>query len=451
MALLCMCLIGIMASAAQQRRFTVMGFGDSITEGGEGFSTYLYPLWQRLFAAGYDFDFIGPRKSECRIGGLACCGFSGKTAEWLDGVADSIYRLYPADFVLIHAGHNHHAAEKPVAGIIGSYRSVIGKLTAINPRVRILLATVTQSGKLPKYGYIPELNDSIRKLVAGMGDSRVVMVDMDAGHDWRTMTVADMVHPNRAGRERMGRVWYEAIRPMLGEPPWRFVVERRAYKRLPGGDSLTAHVFMPRGGGARPAVAWFFAGGWKYGSPLQFYRECAHYAGMGMVAVSFDYRTAYTHGATVADAVADSKDAVRWLRDNAAALGVDRRRIAVGGASAGGSMAALLGCVPPGSDDSLSRPDLLLLEYPTLGLSRGRLREGMPPMLLFMGTADEMTPADSARDYAGEVRRLGNECEYHPMEGRRHPIFRYRQPLTADYLTMLKTMDTFLENHHFFR
>ena len=69
--------------AGQQKRFTVMGFGDSITEGGKGFQTYLYPLWERLFSAGYEFDFIGPNESECRIGKLAHCGFKGRNAEFI--------------------------------------------------------------------------------------------------------------------------------------------------------------------------------------------------------------------------------------------------------------------------------------------------------------------------------------------------------------------------------
>ena len=67
----------------QQKRFTVMGLGDSITEGGSKFSSYLYPLWEQLYSAGYDFDFIGPRQSECRIGKLNHCGFSGKNVEFL--------------------------------------------------------------------------------------------------------------------------------------------------------------------------------------------------------------------------------------------------------------------------------------------------------------------------------------------------------------------------------
>lgn len=139
----------------QQKRFTLMGLGDSITEGGSSFSSYLYPLWERLFATGYDFDMIGPRESECRIGKLAHCGFSGKNIEFLAERIDSIYRKYPADFVLLHAGHNHFVEEKPVKGMIAAYRKVIASILQINPNAHVLMAQVVESGKLPKYSYIP--------------------------------------------------------------------------------------------------------------------------------------------------------------------------------------------------------------------------------------------------------------------------------------------------------
>lgn len=74
-----------------------------------------------------------------------------------------------------------------------------------------LFAKVTPSGKLPKYSYIPELNRRIEALVDSIGSERVVLVDMASGHDWRTMTIDDKVHPNRRGREFMADVWMKAI------------------------------------------------------------------------------------------------------------------------------------------------------------------------------------------------------------------------------------------------
>lgn len=120
-------------------RLTIMGLGDSITEGGDGFSSYLYPLWERLFTAGYDVDFVGPQRSECRIGWLNHCGFSGKPVEFLDERIDSIYRRYPAYIVLLHAGHNHFADERPVDGMIRTYASIINKIHVINPQACVFL------------------------------------------------------------------------------------------------------------------------------------------------------------------------------------------------------------------------------------------------------------------------------------------------------------------------
>ena len=41
--------------ARQQKHFTIMGIGDSITEGGDAFESYICPLWELLYGAGYDF------------------------------------------------------------------------------------------------------------------------------------------------------------------------------------------------------------------------------------------------------------------------------------------------------------------------------------------------------------------------------------------------------------
>ena len=75
------------------------------------------------------------------------------------------------------------------------------------------------------------------------------------------------------------------------------------------------------------------------------------------------------------------------------------------------------------------------------------VRDGMPPMLLCMGTKDEFTKKEVAEQYVDEVRRKGNECEFHLFEGRHHPIFYYRKPLTDDYDRLLLLLSAFLCKH----
>jgi len=198
-------------SVHKKQRFTVMGLGDSITEGGEKHPSYLIPLWKKLSTAGYAFDFIGPREINCRIGKLSHSGFGGKNAEFLNAHIDSIYRKYPADIVLLHSGHNHFNTENPVAGIIGAQESIIRKILAINPEAKILVAQVIHSGKLPKYEYIPELNKQIAKMVRRLNLPNVILVNQARGFDWTKMTIDDKVHPNPDGAEKMAGVWFKAI------------------------------------------------------------------------------------------------------------------------------------------------------------------------------------------------------------------------------------------------
>lgn len=444
--LFCACLVpalflsvtAAVAAEGEGRRLTVMGLGDSITEGGDSFSTYLYPLWELLFAGGYDADFIGPRQSECRIGRLSHCGFSGQTVEFLDERIDSLYRRYPADVVLLHAGHNHFADRRPVDGMMRAYRSIIGKIRAVNPQAYVFMAKVTPSGKLPKYSYIPELNRRIEAFVDSLNDSRVVLVDMAEGHCWQTMTIEDKVHPNARGREFMARKWFDAIRRHITPQHEAFSPERIRYKADSLRGGLELHLFRPEGGGRRPTVVYFFAGGWQYGSPLQFYRECRWHAQHGFTAISVDYSIKSLGGSGAAQAVADGRDAVAYIRAHARELGVDTSRIVVAGASAGGAIAGKI------ADSAVCAR---MLYYPVVDSLQNDVRAMHKPVLFMMGTKDSFTPICKARAFEEQLRGQGTPVEAHYFEGLGHPLFRYREPLGGVFYEIRKITDGFLINN----
>ena len=97
--LLC-CSVTTTGQEKKQERFTLMGLGDSITEGADFFTCYLYPLWEKLFTAGYQFDFIGPRESKCRIGTLNHCGFSGRSTAFTGFIRQILYCSMPVITIL---------------------------------------------------------------------------------------------------------------------------------------------------------------------------------------------------------------------------------------------------------------------------------------------------------------------------------------------------------------
>ncbi|OQP40060.1 hypothetical protein A4H97_17755 [Niastella yeongjuensis] len=193
------------------RKFTLLGLGDSITEGGPNFFSYLFPLDSLLKQAGYQPEFIGPRRSVQNGDTLNHSGFSGKTAEFLAKQIDSIYTAFPADVVLLHSGHNHFNTEAPVAGIIKAQQAIIATIKKKNPNALILVAGVITSGKLPKYEYIPALDTAIKAMVDSLHDARIVFVDQQQGWDWPRYTIDDKVHPNRTGAGIIAANWFHAL------------------------------------------------------------------------------------------------------------------------------------------------------------------------------------------------------------------------------------------------
>lgn len=456
----------LFANDKSSQFYTIMPIGDSITEGVVGGYSYLYPLWERLYETGMTFKFVGPRCSETRIGRLQHCAFSGKTAEFIDALIDSVYKRFPADIILLHIGHNHCSSEHPVKNIMNAYRSIIRKIININPDVKVVISKIIPSDKLPKYSYIPELNDSIEALVSSIDNLNVIMSDPCPGFIVNEYTIADKVHPNKKGAYHIANAWLDAVQRITGTSSVLFQPQKLTYKLLENGDSLQLHLFGPKNSSniRKPCILYFFGGGWSHGTPLQFYKECAYYASKGMVAISVDYRISSIHSSTPFQSLEDARDAIGWVMKNSDILGIDSDKIAVAGASAGGQLAAAIGTSVPYIKGS-SRPDLMLLYYPVIdngpdGYGTKEMKQKYeeisplhnltketPPSLLLLGTKDHLIPVKTSEEFKRKLLRKGVDCEVHLFEGYGHPIFNYRDPLDSVFYEVRKYTDNFLAKH----
>jgi acetyl esterase len=108
----------------------------------------------------------------------------------------------------------------------------------------------------------------------------------------------------------------------------------------PGGK-IQVRIYRPRNDrdGGLPCLVYFHGGGWVVGDLDTHDHVCRYLAhGAGALVIAVDYRLAPEHKfpAALDDCVA----AVQWVADAADVLGVDRERIAIGGDSAGGNLAA---------------------------------------------------------------------------------------------------------------
>jgi lysophospholipase L1-like esterase len=94
---------------------------------------------------------------------------------------------------------------------------MIDNIREINPDVIVLLAQVIPSGKLPKYSYIPELNQELSSLFGRLNKQwqSIILVNQAEGFHWKTDTVNDKVHPNASGAKKMAEKWIDALLPLL--------------------------------------------------------------------------------------------------------------------------------------------------------------------------------------------------------------------------------------------
>ncbi len=222
-----------------------------------------------------------------------------------------------------------------------------------------------------------------------------------------------------------------------------------AYKTLESSE-LKLHVFNPLShapSDQSPVIVFFFGGGWSGGTPRQFYQQARDFARQGLVAISAEYRTKRTHKTTPFECVEDGKSAIRWVRQHANELGVDPNRIISAGGSAGGHVAACTGVIEgheaEGEDLSVSSmPNLLILYNPVIDTTEAgyglkavtearktdispchHVRAGLPPTLIFHGTADSTVPFENVERFTALMTEAGNDCTLVAFEGKRHTFF----------------------------
>ncbi len=140
---------------------------------------------------------------------------------------------------------------------------------------------------------------------------------------------------------------------------------------VPGADNdIPVRVYTPEDavGGDAPLLIWLHGGGWVIGdldTADATARALANRS--GAVVVSVDYRLAPEHPAPAA--LDDALAALTWSVENAELLGVNASRVAVGGDSAGGNLAAAL-CQRV-RDEFGPDIDFQLLVYPVVDCTLG--------------------------------------------------------------------------------
>ncbi len=242
------------------------------------------------------------------------------------------------------------------------------------------------------------------------------------------------------------------------------------YKKVNDAE-LVIRIYFPKNNNAglkKPAVLFFFGGGWSGGTIEQFAPQSIFLASQNFVCCTPEYRVASRHHTTPFASVEDAKDAVYWVWQHSTQLGIDAARIAVSGGSAGAHLAACTAMLQSNEFDVgqiYKIPGAMVLFNPVCDTSEngfGRkligersleispfhhIEENLPPTLIFHGTDDSIVPFASTAAFCARMKEFGNDCTLIAYPGRSHGFF--NKPAgqdNEDYTDTLNRMHDFLKN-----
>lgn len=196
----------------------------------------------------------------------------------------------------------------------------------------------------------------------------------------------------------------------------------------------------------RPAIVFFFGGGWVTGTMQQFINQAKYLTERGLVCFLVDYRVKSRQGTTPFESLKDAKSSIRYIRSHAKELGIIPDSIVASGGSAGGHLAAATALIKDYNestdDESVSCvPNALVLFNPVIDNGPGgygyerigeqykkfsplhNIQKGAPPTILFIGSHDKLIPVATVKNYEAEMENVGSRCELHIYEGMEHGFF----------------------------
>lgn len=222
------------------------------------------------------------------------------------------------------------------------------------------------------------------------------------------------------------------------------------------------------------AIIFFHGGGWNNGTAEQFLPQSEYLASQGMVAIRASYRLKNVHGTTPKEALEDAKSAIRFLRLNAKELHILPNRIAAGGGSAGGHLAAAAFTSinindPKDTMDISAKPNSLVLFNPVIdngpeGYGYERIKawfpdispmhgitKKFPPTVLFLGTKDALVPVSTGEIFRDKIKKAGGHCTLFLYEGAGHGFFGWKDGKNPYYYETLKQTEIFLRQHRYLK
>jgi acetyl esterase len=202
----------------------------------------------------------------------------------------------------------------------------------------------------------------------------------------------------------------EMLRTLFAAPEPREPVKKVEDRLIDAGSvKLPVRIYTPEATGPLPIFVFFHGGGWVLGDCESYDAPCRALAnGAGCIVVSVEYRLAPEHKFPAAPE--DCYAATLWTVRNAASLGADPSRVAIGGDSAGGNLTAVVAQMARDRGGPPLVCQVLIYPVTNYALDTPSYKANAEGYLLTKGMMDWFwnhylgSPSDGANPYASPLR-----------------------------------------------
>lgn len=239
--------------------------------------------------------------------------------------------------------------------------------------------------------------------------------------------------------------------PLIGQARQREMLKSATtftYSETPEGP-VQAHFFTPPGfepGDRRPLIIFLHGGFWETPMATQFVPHCLHFAQRGAVTVTLETRVGSIHRTGPVEALEDLRAFLKWVAGYEQHFGIDPAKVVIGGAAGGAFLALALSLPKPAKDatppayspaalllfSSLLEPMIhpLLQRFPDHPTAKRlsplrAVRRKAPPMILFHGKRDRVTPFAHVEKFVKSMRWRRNKIELVDYENAEHSFFNF--------------------------
>ncbi|MEP4947816.1 MAG: alpha/beta hydrolase, partial [Flavobacteriaceae bacterium] len=207
----------------------------------------------------------------------------------------------------------------------------------------------------------------------------------------------------------------------------QLIKESITYKKI-GNTFLKLYLFTSNKEDKKPVIVFFHPGGWVSGSPSFFFEKAEAFSSLGYTTICVQYRLADLKTTTPKDCLNDSKDALRYLKENEEKLCLDMSMLFLVGYSAGGHLALMTQLntgesIPMANkiftiaspvdltEDELLKTSMMTANEKIALSPTNHIKHLKTKLYLFNGTNDEYIDYSTISNFSNKAEKMDKKVE----------------------------------------